>query len=68
MCVTDRHDMTLAVKVALNPNTTNHLVELFALSITFHKVNPSFESVYMSCLLLIIFMFIISSSTTAAVV
>ena len=23
-CVTDRHDMTLAVKVALNPNTTNH--------------------------------------------
>ena len=23
-CVTDRHDMTLAVKVALNPNTINH--------------------------------------------
>ena len=23
MCVTDLHDMTLAVKVALNPNTTN---------------------------------------------
>ena len=23
MCVTDSHDMTLAVKVALNPNTTN---------------------------------------------
>ena len=23
MCVTDRYDMTLAVKVALNPNTTN---------------------------------------------
>ena len=23
MCVTDRHDMTLAVKVALKPNTTN---------------------------------------------
>ena len=23
MCVTDRHDMTLAGKVALNPNTTN---------------------------------------------
>ena len=22
MCVTDRHDMTLTVKVALNPNTT----------------------------------------------
>ena len=24
MCVTDRHDMTLAVKVALNPNTSIH--------------------------------------------
>ena len=23
MCITDRNDMTLAVKVALNPNTTN---------------------------------------------
>ena len=23
MCVTDRHDMTLTVKVALKPNTTN---------------------------------------------
>ena len=23
MCITDSHDMTLAVKVALNPNTTN---------------------------------------------
>ena len=27
MCVTDCHDMTLAVKVALNPNTTNQLME-----------------------------------------
>ena len=26
MCVTDRHDMTIAVKVALNPNTTNELI------------------------------------------
>ena len=25
MCVTDRHDMTLAVKLVLNPNTTNLL-------------------------------------------
>ena len=24
MCVTDRHDMTSAVKVPLNPNTTNN--------------------------------------------
>ena len=23
-CITDSHDMTLAVKVGLNPNTTNH--------------------------------------------
>ena len=28
ICVTDRHDMTLAVKVALNPKTTNHLTVL----------------------------------------
>ena len=32
MCITESHDMTLAVKVALNPNTTNqptyfHLAE-----------------------------------------
>ena len=26
MCVTDRHVMTLAVKVALNPNTTNQKI------------------------------------------
>ena len=30
MCVTDRHDMTLAVKVALNPNTTNQPIRLCA--------------------------------------
>ena len=28
MCVTDRHDMTIAVKVALNPNTTNQPTKL----------------------------------------
>ena len=28
MCVTDRHDITLAVKVALNPNTTNQKFSL----------------------------------------
>ena len=28
MCVTDRHDMTFAVKVALNPNTTNQPIQL----------------------------------------
>ena len=26
MCATDRHDVTLGVKVALNPNTTNQPV------------------------------------------
>ena len=25
MCITNRHDMTLAVKVVLNPNTTNQI-------------------------------------------
>ena len=29
ICVTDRHDMTLAVKVALNPNTTNQPTKVF---------------------------------------
>ena len=29
MCVTDHHDMTLAVKVALNPNTTNEPTNYF---------------------------------------
>ena len=29
ICVSDRHDMTLAVKVALNPNTTNQVTQLF---------------------------------------
>ena len=24
MCITDCHDMTLAIKVALNPDTTNN--------------------------------------------
>ena len=28
MCVTDRHNMTLALKVALNPNTTNQPSQL----------------------------------------
>ena len=30
MCITDRHDMTIAVKVALNPNTlpTNQIDKL----------------------------------------
>ena len=29
MCVTDRHDRTLVVKVALNPNTTNQPTDSF---------------------------------------
>ena len=29
ICVTDRHDITLAVKVALNPNTTNNQSKLY---------------------------------------
>ena len=34
ICVTDRHDMTLAVKVALNPNTTNQPYSSFNKSFT----------------------------------
>ena len=32
MCVTNRHDMNLVVKVALNPNTTNKPILLFQCS------------------------------------
>ena len=44
MCVTDRHDMTLVVKVALNPNTTNQsnsdwLIQLRSLSRDILKKN-----------------------------
>ena len=40
MCVTDRYDMTLAVNVALNPNTTNQAI---------------FESAFLSTLTLSIY-------------
>ena len=30
MCATDRHDTTLALKVALNPNTTNQPIVFFS--------------------------------------
>ena len=30
MCITKRHDMTIAAKVALNPNTTNPMFRAFA--------------------------------------
>ena len=33
MCITDRNDMTLAVKVALNPNTTNTVNSAWKVSI-----------------------------------
>ena len=39
MCVTDCHDMTLAVKVTLNPKTTNQ-----NLSPTIHKLWPMLKS------------------------
>ena len=35
MCVTDRHDMTLAVKMVLNPNTTNQPIEVSSVSSQF---------------------------------
>ena len=40
MCVSDRHDMTLAVKVALNPNTTNQQTD------SRYRYSQSFESGY----------------------
>ena len=40
MCITDRHDMTLAVKVALNPNTTNQHIN-FLLDTIYTKFNKS---------------------------
>ena len=33
MCVTDRHDMTLAVKVSLNLNTSNQPTTILSLII-----------------------------------
>ena len=58
MCVTDRHDMTLAVKVLLNPNTTNQLPQgfyslgicckelLFAIQLTLSTAEHCFEDGY----------------------
>ena len=41
ICVTDRHDMTLAVKVALNPNTTNQLTQYWRIhAVHFFLLNP----------------------------
>ena len=39
MCVTDRHDMTLAVKVVLNPITTNWISLLTQLAIALAFIN-----------------------------
>ena len=46
ICVTDRHDMTLAVKVALNPNTTNQYNQL-------HERNAGYQhfSLFRQCFL-----------------
>ena len=47
MCITDRHDMTLAVQVALNPNTTNQLnprqLAAFLHNHDHNKDQPRFE-------------------------
>ena len=45
MCVTDRHDMTLAVKVALNLNTTNQPTLLLADVLPFSEKSHSGESI-----------------------
>ena len=59
MCVTDRHDMTLAVKVAVNPNTTNqelnvlHVKEYF----TSH-LGPYSPTILIVCLVLQIYLYL----------
>ena len=51
MCVTDNHDMTLAVEVALNPNTTNNSLFIF---VFFFSTRPILFFVYICiCLFLI---------------
>ena len=43
MCVTDRHDMT-AVKVALNPNTTNQIYDIKQFS-PVHKIKHQIQQI-----------------------
>ena len=46
MCVTDRHDMTLAVKVQLNPIIfTKHSLEFFFFFLLFLRV--SFSNIFL---------------------
>ena len=51
MCVTDRHDtcMTLAVKVMLNPNTTNFSETAGQILKYFHR-NVPWVTVFKNCL------------------
>ena len=48
MCITDRHDMTLAVKVALKHNTTNQRmfdqVKMGFICLTLKKMENGFKS------------------------
>ena len=44
MCVTDQHDMTLAIKVALNPYTTNNY-DFFFLWIIIYKLKTTIFSI-----------------------
>ena len=55
MCVTDRHDMTLGVKVALNPNTTNQIKlkmknmkkkEKFSTGVSFFSLAPLTKHIF----------------------
>ena len=44
MCVTDRYDMTLAVKVAFNPNTTNQpTTRCHKVKLNINLQEPGFE-------------------------
>ena len=44
MCITDRHDMTLAVKVELNPNTTNQSWYIWLWSVQPHWADLLYKS------------------------
>ena len=42
MCITDHHDITLAVKVVINPNATNQPIVYSAL--TFYSTDTHFDA------------------------
>ena len=60
MCVTDRHDMTLVVKVALNHNKTNQLPEYLNLQYQLTYPNDFVKLVH-HCVMYSMFVMLLSS-------